>query len=509
MTANALLSKTHMPGTEQGIDVKRQTGVLCHLHRQLRSRVRITVVDYSAQQVSLHHDIFNDGLAAFLSAPRPAWSKVRWINLQGMSWDCISVLALHFDLHPLAVEDCIHIPQRIKADFYGHDFVYCSLTLASVVGAHHEAQPDSPRASASRTAGSGGQVPRPAGAGGSMPSYSKSPLAASAGSVAWRDDGPPPAYRLLRRHLGRTEGSALARLGVTGHLDSPRCSTPSSAKGQHKRIGGRKDRGGGGMAPQAASQPAAPSSGTVGLLDIAGEQVSLFLMKDGTVISMFENDGSSVIQPILHQVSEARTLARESEDASYLLNLLIDAVVDMAYPVVDAYTELLHSFEDKVMKGQPAAAITRELHVMQGDLAVFRRTVLPTYNVVAALRGHVEEGQTRLVSKLTSTYLNDVQDHVSTILENMDGLQGQARDLIDLVFNLIAHNTNKSMQTLSIMSTIFLPLSFLAGVYGANFDSIPEIHWEYGYVYFWCMCGLITMLFMGILWRLGMLNNGN
>ena len=79
----------HVLTRNQGIDVKRHSWD--HLSNKLRSNVRITVVDYSADQAKLYHRMGNEGLPLFLSMPRPAWAKVRWINLQGMSWDCILV----------------------------------------------------------------------------------------------------------------------------------------------------------------------------------------------------------------------------------------------------------------------------------------------------------------------------------------------------------------------------------------------------------------------------------
>ncbi|KAF5839166.1 cora-like Mg2+ transporter protein-domain-containing protein [Dunaliella salina] len=119
---------------------------------------------------------------------------------------------------------------------------------------------------------------------------------------------------------------------------------------------------------------------------------------------------------------------------------------------------------------------------------------------------HAAVQQKVLISRLTKTYLSDVQDHLSSTLDSINSLSEQCRDLIALIFNLAAHQTNQSMQALTVVSVLFLPLTFLAGIYGMNFDNIPELHWEYGYAYFFCMCGVIGVVFLIAMYRLGLLN---
>ena len=97
-------------GTSPGLDIKRHSYV--DLLRNLHMRCKITVVDYSRSKVTVNNDLSNRTLEKFLSRPRPLWSKVRWINCEGISWDVIELLAVTYDLHPLAVEDIVHLPQR-------------------------------------------------------------------------------------------------------------------------------------------------------------------------------------------------------------------------------------------------------------------------------------------------------------------------------------------------------------------------------------------------------------
>lgn len=101
------------------------------------------------------------------------------------------------------------------------------------------------------------------------------------------------------------------------------------------------------------------------------------------------------------------------------------------------------------------------------------------------------------LSPLTKTYLRDVLDHTSSTVENIDSLDRVSDDLINLIFNTLAFNQNKSMSTLTIANVIFLPLSFLSSIYGMNFTHIPELEWKYGYIAFWVICVVIVL---GLIW---------
>uniref|UniRef100_A0A7S3QLE5 Magnesium transporter n=2 Tax=Dunaliella tertiolecta TaxID=3047 RepID=A0A7S3QLE5_DUNTE len=589
----------HQPGQLQGIDFKRKHDEADLLHAALRAQCKITCVDYNASQVALREGITNETLQEFLDAPRPSWSRVRWINIDGLSWDVIQRCALHFDLHPLSVEDCVHVPQRIKADFYDH-FLYVSLNLVSLVS--YTTLQD-----AGSEPGFGPGVDEegaPPSAWSTNSSRTPQKCSNRPGSTSQQPE--PPQHQ--RSYSGTSSTTFQPELGK-----QPVRRLLSSTSMQHA---GAQEKG------------RTASTTTPRAVEVAAEQVAIFLLEGNTIISMFQNDGGPVTRPLWAQLREARTLARDAEDASYLLNLLLDAIVDSAFPVVEAFAELIGAYESCVLERQPRPSNTRDLHVVTGDLATLRRTIQPTYNLVTALRAHAQASQEALgampgspmhispfsqapgyapitfapddsqahsaqspsdvatggergiignghdehdthggsihnnalfhanghpamgnissgasspqhpfpglpphqhppppyqhhhwqpmsphamqqkvlISRLTKTYLSDVQDHLSSTLDSINSLSEQCRDLIALIFNLAAHQTNQSMQALTVVSVLFLPLTFLAGIYGMNFDNIPELHWEYGYAYFFCMCGVIGLVFLITMYRMGLLN---
>eukprot|EP00775_Hariotina_reticulata_P002620 gene2620-2921_t len=416
-----------------GLDVKRHNYDLAMAG--LHADVRITVIDYNNIRTMVHDNITNVSLQQFLNRPRPEWSKVRWINVQGLSWDVIQTLAKQFDLHPLSVEDIVHIPQRIKADYY-QDYLYTSAILVSV---DHPSQLEE------------------------LPHLALPEAAIPAGS-------------------GSGTGRELQLL--------PGASYPSY----------RTTSGGG--SKKAVAQAADAKRTLLQPMELVVEQASFFLFNDGTLISLFTDEGEGIARSIVNKLKGFKTLLTDSEDASFLFNALLDAVVDHTLPVVQIYASHIAALEAQVMLDKrPQASLTKELHLLSNDLKVLRRTLVPTRNLIHKLRSTSTDtsnkssstdtsnksGSQSFLSPLTVLYMSDVLDHISSVVEDMDVLAEDARDLIDLIFNTISHQNNASMQMLAVVSTIFLPITFIAGVYGTNFDQyFPEIHWQ-SYLLYQCL----------------------
>ncbi|TPX67492.1 hypothetical protein SpCBS45565_g03763 [Spizellomyces sp. 'palustris'] len=222
--------------------------------------------------------------------------------------------------------------------------------------------------------------------------------------------------------------------------------------------------------------------------EITTEQTNFFLLREGVLLSIFQNEGQKVTAPIYTRLGEVGTVLRDSEDASFLLFSLMDTVTDHFFPILDGYKHLLDLMETLVFK-DPKAEATQELHVIAKELGVLRRTLMPTKNLVVTLRENgkhfaptvdVSPPPQPFISKLTKTYLGDVKDHVNTVVDGLESYESDARHLIDLIFNIVSHSTNEAMKTLAVVSLVFLPISFLAGVFGMNFEYFPELHWRLG-----------------------------
>jgi Mg2+ and Co2+ transporter CorA len=225
-------------------------------------------------------------------------------------------------------------------------------------------------------------------------------------------------------------------------------------------------------------------------LAVSAEQVSIFLTSDNTVISFFEVSAADVERPIVTRLSTPGTILRESYDASLLVQAIIDAIVDLAIPLTAVYTDIIGDLELDVLTS-PTMNQSRSLYICISEINKMLSFLNPIDNLVNVLRDHKtylsqEQAMKELenpasgviVTPMTHTYLGDVLDHTIIITEALQQLKQSSDNLINLIFNTISANQNESMKQLSIVTIIFLPLTFITGFFGQNFveSGFPDIH---------------------------------
>lgn len=236
---------------------------------------------------------------------------------------------------------------------------------------------------------------------------------------------------------------------------------------------------------------------------ISAEQVSIFLTSDNTVISFFEASAVDVERPIVTRLSTPGTILRDSCDASLLVQGIMDAIIDLAIPLTAAYTDILGDLELDVISA-PSIKQSKRLYICISEINKMLRFLLPIDNLVNVLRDHrtflTPEQAARelanpasgvLVTPMTHTYLGDVLDHCIIITESLQQLKQSSENLINLIFNTITANQNESMKQLTTVTIIFLPLTFITGFFGQNFEGFPEI--KHGIWYFWA-CAVPTVV---------------
>lgn len=210
------------------------------------------------------------------------------------------------------------------------------------------------------------------------------------------------------------------------------------------------------------------------------EQVSYFLFA-GTLITFQETEGD-VWDGVRNRVGIAGSRLRNN-DSSYLLYALLDAVVDHCFPILERYGDQLEDLEEEVM-AKPSTDTQRRIHHVKRELAVLRRVTWPTREILS----YLERGETELVSSFAKTYLRDVSDHTVQTIEIIETYRESASGLNDLYMSVISNRMNEIMKVLTIMASLFIPITFVAGVYGMNFEYIPELGWKYSYAVFWGAC---------------------
>lgn len=223
-------------------------------------------------------------------------------------------------------------------------------------------------------------------------------------------------------------------------------------------------------------------------LAVAAEQVSIFVTDDNTIISFFELSAEDVEVPIVRRLQNRDTILRQSCDASMVGQAIIDAIIDLAMPVTACYSDVIADLELDILT-RPTISHTKQLYIITTEINKMLSFIAPITNLINSLRDH-KTGLTQdaamkvlqnpsqgvIITPATYTYLGDVLDHCVLITESLTQIRGSADGMIDLIFNTISASQNESMKQLAAVSIIFLPLTFLSGYFGQNFEPFDELH---------------------------------
>ncbi len=225
-------------------------------------------------------------------------------------------------------------------------------------------------------------------------------------------------------------------------------------------------------------------------------QVSLFVGPD-YLIGFCPLD-EDLFEPIRKRMRKPNNRRFASRGIDYLLYALIDLVIDEGYPVLEAFGEQLERIEAQVL-ARPSHQTLAEIHGLKRELLLLRRMLWPQRELVNALL-RTEEG---LIQAGTQVYLRDCHDHTVQIIELLESFRDMATSMVDIYLSSVSHRTNETMRVLTMIATIFIPLTFIVGIYGMNFEhpsspwAMPELGWYYGYPLVW---GLMILVTSGLVW---------
>jgi magnesium transporter len=210
------------------------------------------------------------------------------------------------------------------------------------------------------------------------------------------------------------------------------------------------------------------------------EQVSIFV-GHRTVLTFQESPGD-VWNPIRQRIKMPGSTLRVN-DASFLAYSLIDAIVDEAFPILEQFGDRLEELEDVVLQ-RPSPDVIQEIHRLKRELLLVRRAMWPMREVLSRMQRDPHE----CFSDVTRTYMRDVYDHAVQAIDIVETYREVAGGLTETYMTAISIRMNEVMKVLTVIGTIFIPLTFFAGVYGMNFEYLPEFKWRYGYHVFWLIC---------------------
>lgn len=226
------------------------------------------------------------------------------------------------------------------------------------------------------------------------------------------------------------------------------------------------------------------------------EQICLVLFDD-TVVTFQEYDNDS-FQYIHQRLEEGKTLRKNGSDD--LIYALIDSIVDNYFIVLEAIGEEIDEVEDQLLE-KPEKEVLNRIYHLKRELIFFRNILWPTRNIASELA----RGEFEAIDRKTIIYFRDVYDHVIQMIDIVETYRDICSGMLDTYLSSIGYKTNEVMKILTVFSTIFIPLTFLAGVYGMNFKFFPELDWKLGYFGFWGVSALITIFMLRFLRNKGWL----
>jgi len=221
---------------------------------------------------------------------------------------------------------------------------------------------------------------------------------------------------------------------------------------------------------------------------IVFEHVCLVIGPD-YLISFQEREGD-VFGPVRERLRKTKGRIRKS-GPDYLGYALMDMIVDHYYEVLDQLGEEIEAIQEEALSN-PTAKMRRAIHDARRQVVVLRKTIWPLREIVAGLL----RGESKLFQDGTMIFLQDVYDHVVQVIDTVETYRDLLTGAMETYMSSVSNKMNETMKVLTIMATLFIPLTFLAGVYGMNFKYMPELEWRYAYPSFW---GIVLVVFLAML----------
>jgi magnesium transporter len=222
-----------------------------------------------------------------------------------------------------------------------------------------------------------------------------------------------------------------------------------------------------------------PKDGTV-----VSEQISLILGPN-FVLSFQEGIEGDVFSSIRERIRTGKGKIRKM-GADYLAYALLDAIVDNYFIVLEKFGEKVDLAEDQLI-AEPTESTAKKIYGLKRDLLLLHRAIWP----VRELAGALTRREPALIRDATVPYLRDVYDHVVQAIDTVEIFREILSEMIGIYLSSVSNKLNAIMKVLTIIATIFMPLTFIAGVYGMNFKYMPELEWRYGYYFIWLIMASI------------------
>lgn len=222
--------------------------------------------------------------------------------------------------------------------------------------------------------------------------------------------------------------------------------------------------------------------------EIRAEQVSLVLGKN--FVLTFQEVAGDVFAGVRERLRNHKGRIR-GLGADYLAYALLDSIVDSYFSILEKVGDQIELLEEELIVA-PESATLQKIHHFKREMILLRKAIWPLREVISGL----QRVESELIGKSTAVFLRDVYDHTIQVIDTVETFRDLLAGMLDLYLSSISNRMNEVMKVLTIMATIFIPLTFFAGIYGMNFEYMPELQWRWGYFGLW---GLMLLLAAGML----------
>ena len=219
--------------------------------------------------------------------------------------------------------------------------------------------------------------------------------------------------------------------------------------------------------------------------ELEGEQISL-IVGSNFVISFQERQGD-VFEQVRERLRKGKGRIRR-KGSDYLAYALIDAVVDSYYTILEGLGENIESLQEELVS-EPKQEGLQIIQHLKRDMLFFRKSVWPLREVI----GGLARSESTLIKEDVLVYVRDVYDHVIQAIDTIETYRDMLSAMLDIYLSSVGNRMNEVMKVLTIIATIFIPMTFLAGIYGMNFKYMPELEWRYAYLFFWIVVSVVLI----------------
>ena len=220
------------------------------------------------------------------------------------------------------------------------------------------------------------------------------------------------------------------------------------------------------------------------------EQISLLVLKN--FVFAFKEKKDDLFLPVLQRIRLNKGRLRKL-GADYLTYAILDIIVDQNFILIDSLDESISALEDDLLASDPTKNTLNTIQRLKRNVIIIRRHVSPVRELISGML----RSESDLIDEKTLIYLRDVYDHALRITESIESYREVLTGQLDIYISSISNKMNEVMKVLTVFASIFIPLTFLAGIYGMNFEYMPELKWKWAYPTLWIAFITIPLVFLG------------